>query len=92
MSAPVRTSSAIFTALERFFPCDLHCELVMDTHAKESSNVDGGDDGSLNSNVASSMDRNDRKKRKFISPIWAHYEILETKPGEELMCKCKSVE
>ncbi|KAD7117255.1 hypothetical protein E3N88_04523 [Mikania micrantha] len=52
----------------------------MDSHNKESSTIDGEDDGSLNSNVASSMDT---KK------MMAHYEFLETKHGEKQMCKCK---
>ncbi|KAM0038522.1 putative transcription factor/ chromatin remodeling BED-type(Zn) family [Helianthus debilis subsp. tardiflorus] len=60
----------------------------MDNHDKEPVIVDDDDEytESLDSGVASSKGG---KKRKLISKVWNYFEMLDTKPGEELMCKCK---
>ncbi|KAF5809412.1 putative transcription factor/ chromatin remodeling BED-type(Zn) family [Helianthus annuus] len=62
---------------------------VIDNRNNEPVIVNDDDDEdteSLNSNVASKVRG---KKRKLISKVWNYFEILDTKPGEELMCKCK---
>uniref|UniRef100_A0A251T6N0 Putative zinc finger, BED-type n=1 Tax=Helianthus annuus TaxID=4232 RepID=A0A251T6N0_HELAN len=62
---------------------------VIDNRNNEPVIINDDDDEdteSLNSNVASKVRG---KKRKLISMVWNYFEMLDTKPGEELMCKCK---